>query len=153
MQEKLMPAKGARIAKALRWAGRIIALPVVAFFFMFMVGDFVSTLARDGLRSATDVGGLMQGITILIALIGCIISWWRLLPAGSLLILAYLFGGISSALVARYHVGMFNYHQFGDFWQIPGIIYLIAGLLFIVSWSLATKARSNTQPGEPGSQS
>jgi len=36
-------------------------------------------------------------------------------------------------------IGYFNLSQFRDFWTIPGIIYLVAGVLFILSWWLTRK--------------
>jgi hypothetical protein len=137
----LSTAGRTRLAKGLRWAGRIIALPVATFFLVFMIGEFVDSLTTEGLRAATDMSGLFQGVTILIAFTGGIISFWWLLPAGILLIFAYVFGAVSSGLVAVYHVDFFTWNQFRDFWTIPGIIYLVAGVLFLWSRRLSRQAR------------
>jgi len=128
-----------RLTKGMRWTGRIIALPLAAFLFVFMIGEFIDSVKTEGLQHAMQIGGLLGGMTIMLALVGCIISWWWLLPAGVLLIFAYLFGAISSGLVAVYHVGVFRWGQFGDLWSIPGIIYLVAGVLFLLSWWLTRK--------------
>jgi hypothetical protein len=130
----------------MRWAGRIIALPLATFFFVFSIGDFIDTLTSEGLRHAMNIGGLLGVVTIIIIVVGCVISWWWLLPAGAILIFAYLFGAISSGLVAVYHVGYFHWSQFRDFWSIPGILYLIAGMLFILSWRLDRKVIVSTSP-------
>jgi hypothetical protein len=128
-----------RLTKGLRWAGKIIALPVATFFFVFMIGEFISSVTTEGLQHAISITGILGCVTTVIALVGCIISWWWLLPAGILLIFAYLFGAISSGLVAVYHVGLFNLSQWSDFWTIPGILYLISGVLFLVSWCISKK--------------
>jgi hypothetical protein len=129
------------LAKWLRWAGRIIALPVATFFLVFVIGEFIDSLTMEGLRQATEMGGFLGGVTIAIAFTGCIISFWWLLPAGILLIFAYVFGAISSGLVAVYHVDFFTWNQFRDFWTLPGIIYLVAGVLFLWSRRLSRQAR------------
>ena len=141
-----MSVKRERFAEAVKWVARIIALPFAIFFFVFGVGDFVNIVTNEGLQHAINIGGLLGGVTIILALAGCIISWWWLLPAGVLLILAYLFGAISSGLVAVYHVGYFNLGQFRDFWSIPGIIYLVSGALLILSWRLTRKLITSARP-------
>jgi hypothetical protein len=127
------------LAKLLKWAGRIIALAVAIIFLVFLVAEFVDSMTNGGLQHAISVTGILTVVTTVLALIGSIISWWWLLPAGVLLIFAYLFGGISSGLVAVYHVGVFNLSQWSDFWTIPGILYLIAGVLFLISWCISKK--------------
>ena len=141
-----MSATKQRLAKGMRWAGRMIALPLATFFFVFMIGEFIDSVTTEGLQHAMNIGGLLGGVTIILTLVGCIISWWWLLPAGAILIFAYLFGAISSGLSAVYHVGFFNWSQFRDFWSIPGIIYLIAGVLFILSWWLTRKSITTAPP-------
>ena len=136
----MLAAGKKRLAKWLRWVGRIIALPVATFFFVFMIGEFIDILTAEGWRHATDMAGVFGGVTITVAFIGCIISFWWLLPAGILLIFAYVFGAVSSGLVAVYHVDFFTWNQFRDFWTLPGIIYLVAGVLFLWSRQLTKKA-------------
>lgn len=140
-----------RLAKGLRWAGRIIALPLAAFFFVFMIGEFVDAAATEGLQHALEIGGLLAGVTIVLALVGVIISWWWLLAAGALLIFAYLFGGISSGLVAVYHVGTLHLGQWRDFWTVPGIFYLASGVLFLASWRISKKTTPSARPLSPTS--
>jgi hypothetical protein len=110
------------------------------------VGEFINTVSTEGLQSAMNISGLIGGLITIIALIGSIISFWLLLPAGALLLFAYVFGVISSALFAVYHVGYFHWSQLRDFWTIPGILYLISGILFIISWRIAKKTNHPKLP-------
>ena len=132
------------LAKTMRWAGRIISLPVAVFFLAFGLGYFIDTLTTQGWRSAIssaagNIYDILGVVAMVLALVGIIISWWWLLPAGILLILAYLLGAISSGFGAAYHVGYFNWSQFQALWSITNIIYLSAAVLFIISWQLSRK--------------
>ena len=144
-----MSATNKRLAKAVRWAGRIISLPIAIFFLVFGLGYFIDTLTTQGWQSAIssaigNIYDLLGIVATVFTLVGITISWWWLLPAGILLIFAHLLGAISSGLGAVYHVGYFHWSQFRDFWSIPGILNLIAGVLFILSWWLYRKV--NTSP-------
>ena len=135
-----MSIERATLAKDLRWAGRIISLSVVLFFFIFGLGYFIDTLTTEGLQQALGgMDNILGIVSMVLALVGVIISWRWLLPAGILLIFAYLLGAISSGVSAMSRIGYFNLSQFRDFWTIPGIIYLVAGVLFILSWWLTRK--------------
>jgi hypothetical protein len=135
---KLMNTK--TLAKATRWAGRIISVPVATFFMVFGIGYFFDSLSTEGWQSAIgNIYDFLGVVGTVLTLVGIIISWWWLLPAGILLIFAYFLGAISSGLGAVYHVGYFHWTQLRDFWGIPGIIYLITGVLFILSWWLSRK--------------
>lgn len=120
-----------------------MTLPPAAFFFVFLVGEFIDTVATEGLQRVFQVGGLLGGVTIVLVLAGCVISWWRLLPAGSLLIFAYFYEAVSSGLVALYYGGRF---QPRDFWSVLGLIYLVSGALFLCSWWLTRKAVPSAPP-------
>jgi hypothetical protein len=128
-------------AKVILWAGRIIVLPVLVFFIIFGTGEFIDTLTTKGIYQAINgIEGFLTGMTLCLALAGVIISWWQPLLAGIILILAYVSGGLSSGLEAVHHVGFIHWSQFRDFWTIPGITYLTAGILFIIAWYLLKKA-------------
>ena len=133
------------LAKYLRCIGRIISLPIALFFLVFGLGYFFDTLTTQGWPSAIssaigNIYDLLGIVATVLTLVGIIISWWWLLPAGILLIFAYVFGAISSGLVAVYHVDFFTWNQFRDFWTLPGIIYLVAGGLFLWSRRLTKNA-------------
>ncbi len=63
-----------------------------------------------------------------VALAGCILSWWRLRPAGILLIVAAALQGSGipplPALLP----------QDARVWAIVGLPYLVAGVLFMRAW-------------------
>jgi hypothetical protein len=130
-------------AKALRWIGRIIGIPVIVFFLVFGLGYFIDTLVKEGLQEAVNgVDGLIMAATILLATAGIILSWWKLLPAGIILILAYLLGGIGGGWGAAQHVGFYNWQQFRDLWTLPGMVYLVSGILFLISHHLTITGKT-----------
>ena len=132
------------VAKAMRWTGRILSLPIALFFLVFGLGYFFDTLTTQGWQSAIssaigNIYDLLGIVATVLTLVGIIISWWWLLPAGILIIFAYFLGATSDGLGAAYHVGYFHWSQFQAFWSITNIIYLVAAILFIMSWRLSKK--------------
>ena len=132
----------------MRWAGRIISLPVAALFLIFGLGYFIDTLTTQVWQSAIgsavgNIYDILGVVATVLTLVGIIISWWWLLPAGALIIFSYLLAAINSGLTAVSHTGMLHWSQWADFWSVPGIIYLVAGILFILSWWLTKKTVTN----------
>jgi len=141
---KMKSINAKTLAKAMRVAGRIISIPIAVFFLILGLGYFIDTLTTQGWQSAIssvigNIYDVLGVVATVITLVGIIISWWWLLPSGALLIFAYLLSATSSGLGAVYHVGYFHWSQFRDFWSIPNILFLVAGVLFIISWRLSRK--------------
>ena len=139
-----MSATNKRLAKAMRWVGRIISLPIAIFFLVFGLGYFIDTLTTQGWQNAIgsavgNIYDILGVVATVLTLVGIIISWWWLLLAGIMLIFAYLLGASSSVLGAVYQVGYFHWSQFQALWSITNIIYLSAALLFIISWRLSRR--------------
>jgi len=64
-----------------------------------------------------------------VALVGCILSWWRERAAGIVLI------AVSAALGA--HIGVFAARGHMLAWSMLGLPYLVAGILLLNSWRLS----------------
>ena len=131
------------LARVLTWVGRLIALTVTVGLFVFYVVGTIDTVKAQGLQQALGKTGLILVAFTVLVIVGCIVSWWWLLPAGILLIF-YLFFGISSGLVAVYDFGA--PFQWFDFYSMPAIVCLISGVLFLVSWWLSKKPSREILP-------
>jgi len=42
-----MSRSSKRLVKIMRWTGRIIALPLASFYFIFTIGEFIDTVANQ----------------------------------------------------------------------------------------------------------
>jgi hypothetical protein len=132
-----------RLVKAVRWSARVIGLIAIAFFLMMLIGEVVNTVTTEGFQGI-DVGGFLVGAPIVIALAGFILSWWLEIVGGSLLILCYLLAGLRPAIMSLYVGRGFALGEaFGrsSSWWIITLPFLIAGLLFIISWSLSRETK------------
>ena len=80
-----------RIAKGLRIAARVIGLPVTLFGAMMAIGEGVQSIQTEGFGPINLVffGGLFIVLSMVTALAGCIVSWWRVRLAGILLVLTF----------------------------------------------------------------
>ena len=91
-----------KLARQMTWAARIICLIIIVFGGTMLIGAAVTEFISQGLVMPPLAGGLLVIIGI-IALVGCILSWRRELPAGILLVIT------SAALGA--HIGYFAGHN------------------------------------------
>ena len=81
------------VAKGMRWAARIVGLPVTLFGAMMAFGEGIQSIQTEGfgpINSALTWGGLFIALSMVIALVGCVISWWKVRIAGILLVLTFL---------------------------------------------------------------
>ena len=93
-----------RLAKGMRWAARIIGLPVTLFGSMMAIGDGVQSGLSEGFGPILTLQGSLIGLSIVTGLTGCIISWWRVRLAGILLIVAAI--GLDVAMVPEHQQGI-----------------------------------------------
>jgi len=84
--------------------------------------------------------GIFLGATAVIALAGCIISWWREWLAGLLLIISWL--PPLGLVICRIIMGR-HYYDIDD-WLGYASALPVAGVLFLLSWWLSRK----TSPSE-----
>ncbi len=119
-----------RLAKGLRWTARVIGLggTVSYLFWWFAYSQFGYLWIRSGTAS------IFLAATVIIALAGCITSWWRGWLASVLLIISWLtsLGVVIYAITGQYVDG-------GGVWLSLASPLLIAGVLLLSSWWLSRK--------------
>lgn len=93
-----------------------------------LIGEAVSEFLAQGFVTTSLEGGLLVMIGI-VALAGCVLSWWRDLLAGILLLVT------SAGLGA--HIGIFAGRNHLMVWSILGLPYLVAGVLLLYAWRLS----------------
>ena len=143
-----MSTTNERVAKGMRWAARIVGLPVTLFGAMMAFGEGIQSIQTEGfgpINSALAWGGLFIVLSMVIALVGCVISWWKVRIAGILLVLTFLcliVAGILAGgpvdLPARFSLSVILMNMRPA--SIMGSPFLIAGVLFLISWRLSQKA-------------
>jgi len=74
---------------------------------------------------------IILGVIGVVALAGCIVSWGRERPAGIML--------LSSAVAMGVYFGVSGVRDYVTVWSLLGLLYLIAGVLFLNSWRLSRK--------------
>lgn len=124
--------KQQRVAKRLRWSGRILSLVMAGFSLIaFIVSGIAEFLTEGWQVVSANLEGLVLALLTAVALIGSILSWWHELIAGILLlIIAVALGSYGGAIAGRHNM-------------IVGIVlalpYLSAGVLFLISRQLSGK--------------
>ena len=121
-----------RPAKRMRWAARIIGLVAAVFLLAMLIGAGIGELLAEESEPIT-IEGLSLVVLAVIALAGCIMSWWRQRAAGIMLILAAIGLGI--------HIGFFAGRNHFLAWSMVGFPYFVAGVLLLVSLRLSTKTQ------------
>ncbi len=119
-----------RLAKRMRWAGRVIALVAVGFLLIMLIGGAIAEILAEDSEPIT-IEGVLLAVLAAMALAGCIVSWWRERLAGLLLVLTAVGFGI--------HIGVCAGRNHFLVWLMLGLPYLIAGVLFLTSWRLSRK--------------
>jgi len=118
------------IARLMRWAGRVIALVTACFLLTFIIGESIGEAASGDAGTITTAGALLAVLSGL-ALVSCILSWWRERLAGILLVLIAIALGI--------HIGAYAARNNFLVWLAIGFPYLIAGGLMISAWWLGRR--------------
>lgn len=126
-----MPVPNQRKARIMTLAGQIIGLIVAIFMAIMVIGSAAGEIIEDE-PLPFDVEGVTLGIITIVALAGCIISWWRERLAGILLILV--------AIGLAIHIGICAGRNHVLAWITLGLPYLIAGGLLFGSWRLSRNA-------------
>ncbi len=124
------------VATGMRWAARLIGLGTMAFF---LLAWCLSLMFRGFFAS-----DILFVVSFGFGLAGWIVSWWRELLAGILLILACLVMGSGLGLSGQWRVSNMD-------WSRLGLPFLVAGVLFLLSWWLSRKTNPSALPPSPTS--
>ena len=135
-----------RLAKGIRWAARIVGLPVTLFLSMMAIGEGVQSGLSEGFGTIFTLQGSILGLSMVTGLAGCIISWWRVRLAGILLIAAAI--GLDVAMVPEHQEGMSRFLAGAGFGFLP---FFMVGVLFLLSWWLSKKPSPSALPPSPTS--
>ena len=120
------------LARLMGWAGRIIGLVAALFFLTVIIGEAIGEAISDDTGTLTTAGALLAALSGL-ALVSCVLSWWRERLAGILLVLIAIALGI--------HISLYAGQNHFLVWLAIGFPYLLAGGLLIFSaWWLERKA-------------
>ena len=122
----ISPRDGHRLAKPMRWAARAIALVGAIYFLVILIGSAINEAVGP-----ITVEGATLALLALVAVAGCVASWWRERLAGILL--------IATAVGLGIHIGTYAGRWHLLMWSIMGLPYLFAGLLLLGSLRLSRK--------------
>jgi hypothetical protein len=119
-------------ANGLLWASRIFASVIVLFFALFVIPDIIEGITREGhyLPENNKWEGVIMTIWFILLVIGYIISWFKELSGGIIMILAGLTVSLPFIILAK---------NFGSL--IFGGTSIAAGLLFLIYWRDMRKMR------------
>jgi lipoprotein signal peptidase len=84
-----------------------------------------------------DVESLFIVVPAVIALAGIVVSWWREQLGGSLLILVSIAFGVLPSMGAGWSI-----LRALQGWLMLGLPFLVAGVLFLISWWLSRRTGS-----------
>ena len=93
-----------------------------------LIGEAISEFLAQGFITTSVEGGLLV-IIGLVALAGCVMSWWRDILASILLVATSAGLGV--------HIGIYAGRNHFLVWSILGLPYLVAGVLLINAWRLS----------------
>jgi hypothetical protein len=130
-----------RLAKTMRLFARIIGLAIAVFGLIFGMSEAGTHITEtEGFKViALYLQSFLMGSSAIIALVGCIISWWRVLPAGILLILAGVALPVIVRLPASFRTPSTSEETPVIMALIAGSPFVVAGVLFLWSWWLLRK--------------
>ena len=117
-----------RYTRWLRWTSRIICIIFMVFGATILIGGAVSEYLTEDTVTMSVEGSTLIIIGVF-ALVGCIVSWWRDLIAGILLV------AISAGL--GIHIAIYAGHNHFLAWLVLGLPYFIAGILLLSAWRLS----------------
>ena len=120
-----------RLTNTLRWTARAITIFALGFTLIGPLIGGIIEAQTEGWAVVTETAGVLLIVIGLIGLAGLIVSWWWQWLAGILVILTTTGMAIHISVYAgRNHVLV---------WVATGLPYLIAGVLFLLSWRLSRK--------------
>lgn len=124
-----------RTTRILRIIARVISIIVIVFFLLMVVGEGAQSIHEEGFQGIT-VESLYVLIPVIIVLAAFIVSWWRELTGGIMLIAAYLLLSVAPSIHSIYY-GEGPHFYIGMFFFASPL--LISGILFIVAARLSKR--------------
>jgi len=123
-----MLERNQRLVRRMTLAARIIGLVAAIFLTIMVIGSAAGEIIDDE-PIPFDATGVTLGIITVVAVAGCVISWWRERLAGTLLVVV--------AVGLAIHIGIYAGRNHVLAWIMLGLPYLIAGVLLLGSWRLS----------------
>ena len=129
------------LVKVIRWAARVVGMGGTLFYLLCLYAAWAFS-AFGNYPYIHSTVGIFLAVTAVIALIGCIISWWREWLAGVLLIISWLppLGLVICKIVMGRYAGDV------DDWLGYASALPFAGVLFILSWWLTRRINTTAPP-------
>ncbi len=88
----------------MRWTARVIGLLAAVFLLVILIGEAIAEVTGGGLEPTNQddtIAGILIGVLGVIALAGCIVSWWHERLAALLLFITALSLGIHIGVYAH----------------------------------------------------
>jgi len=119
------------------WVARVIVLGALAYLLFALLINLMW-------RTVLWASDILYLVYLGIALAGCIASWWRPRLAGIILVLISFLLGSGLGLLSPWGVA----NVFAWTWQL-GLPFLVAGVLFLVSWWFSRNIIPSALPSAP----
>ena len=133
-----------RLEKVTRWAARILGgimavIAVSMIYVPFGRGEVELTEIEGYKAIVIYLQDVFMWLSSIVAVVGYILSWWRVLPAGILLVLAGLAIMVNFFLPASFRTPFSQGEPVEGGFVLVGLPFLVAGVLFLWSWWLSRK--------------
>jgi hypothetical protein len=119
-----------RLPKRLRWSARVICIILTVCGGTIIVAEAIGELLSKE-PSGISLAGIMLVLIILIGFAGLLLSWWKDLISGILL--------VSTSVAFGIHIGICAGRNHFLVWLIVGFPYLVAGSLMLYTWYLVKR--------------
>ena len=127
-----------RSVRRMRRAARIVGLVIVVFFLIGALEADFEIAETEGFKVMVFyLQSFLMGLCATIGLVGYVVSWWRELPAGILLVLSGVVLPVILRLPAPFRTPSTPAETSVAMAILAGSPFLVAGVLFLLSWRLS----------------
>lgn len=137
IQDRLSTTSRRYLVKGIRWTARFVGVGGILFYLFCL---FAASMFGDDLIGSS-AGVIFSRMTLLMAMAGCAISWWREWLAAILLIISW----VTPLGVVVIGIVMGRQYDVNE-WLGFGSPLLVAGLLFLLPWWFSRKASRLAPP-------